>query len=353
MRGFLARRWFLIALATLILSGHWIGAAASPRVLDAIDALLNNWVRAGIISGVLFLMSVTLDGSRLRDAILAPGPVVWAVLVNGAAIPLMAPLLMPLQLSEDFALGLLIAASVPSTMAAASVWTRRAGGNDAVSLLVTIVTNGACFLSTPFWLRLFAQAAIELDAWSMVQQLFLTTLVPILCGQLCRWPAPCARLADRWKTPLSVLAQVGILSIVFTAATEAGRRLTLHAASPSPSTSPSIAALAVMAACCVGLHLLAMAVAWGGAHLARFPRADQIAVAFAASQKTLPIGILIATDPRTFGTSFPWAVYPMLVYHASQLFLDTAIADWFHHRTATAATVPPPAQSEYDLTAET
>lgn len=349
MRGFLARRWFLIALVVLLVAGHGLGASAPPGLLQGIDALFQDWVRSGVIGGVLFLMSVTLDGSRLRGAILAPSPVVWAVVVNGVIVPLLAPLLMPLQLNADFAMGLLIAASVPSTMAAASVWTRRAGGNDAISLLVTIITNGVCFLSTPFWLRLFADAAIELDAWGMMQRLFLTTLVPTVCGQLCRRPPVCAQLVDRWKTPLSVLAQVGILLIVFTAATEAGRRLTFHASSPS-LPPPSVAAALVMAASCVSLHLFSMAVAWGGAHLARFPRPDRIGVAFAASQKTLPIGILIATDPHTFGVSFPWAVYPMLVYHAAQLFLDTTIADWFHRQAAPAAIVPPPAESEYDLT---
>lgn len=351
MRGFLARRWFLIALVVLLVAGHWLGAEAPPGVLQGLDALFNDWVRSGVIAGVLFLMSVTLDGRRLRGAILAPGPVVWAVVVNSVVIPLCAPLLMPFQLHADFAIGVLIAASVPSTMAAASVWTRRAGGNDAISLLVTIVTNGACFLSTPFWLRLLADAAIDLDAWGMMQRLFLTTLVPTLCGQLCRWPPSCARLVDRWKTPLSALAQVGILLIVFTAACEAGRRLTLHTASLALSP-PSLAAAIVMMASCVGLHLFSLAVAWGGAHLARFPRPDRIGVAFAASQKTLPVGILIATDPRMFGTDYPWAVYPMLVYHAAQLFLDTAIADWFHRQSAPAATVPAPPESEYDLTPE-
>ena len=33
-------------------------------------------------------------------------------------------------------------------VASAAVWTRRAGGNDAVALIVTISTNLACFLLT-------------------------------------------------------------------------------------------------------------------------------------------------------------------------------------------------------------
>ena len=51
-------------------------------------------------------------------------------------------------------------------------------------------------------------------------------------------------------------------------------------------------------------------------------------------QKTLPIGIYLATDESIFGNpgllegqGVPFAVFPMLMYHAWQLFIDTAIAD--------------------------
>jgi sodium/bile acid cotransporter 7 len=354
MRGFLMRRWFLMALAAVIISGHWLGAAAPPEVLRGIDTLFADGVKSGVIAGVLFLMSVTLDGSRLRGAIVSPAPVAWAVAVNAVLIPLTAPLLMPLQRTDDFAVGMLIVASVPSTLAAAAVWTRRAGGNDAVSLVVTIATNGACFLYTPFWLRLFAGASVEFDVRGMMQRLFLTTLLPTLCGQLCRRCSSCAERADRWKTPLGVLAQMGVLTIVFSAACEAGRRMAFDPATAHGGHAPpGVAAWSVMIASCIGLHLAAMLTALGGARLARFDRGDQIAIAFAASQKTLPIGVLIATDPRTFGTAFPWAVYPILIFHAFQLFLDTAVADRFRRQGEPLAAVPAPPQNEYDLNPET
>ena len=63
-----------------------------------------------------------------------------------------------------------------------------------------------------------------------------------------------------------------------------------------------------------------------------FGRADIVAVAFSSSQKTLPIGVLLATDPEMLGNpelGIPFAVFPILMYHASQLFIDTVIADRF------------------------
>ncbi|MFO1022394.1 MAG: bile acid:sodium symporter [Planctomycetales bacterium] len=84
----------------------------------------------------------------------APGPVLLGFSLNTFAVPLLGLLLFPLQMHKDLQYGLLVACSVPCTLAAASVWTRKAGGNDAVSLLVTLTTSLVCFASTLFWLSL-------------------------------------------------------------------------------------------------------------------------------------------------------------------------------------------------------
>jgi sodium/bile acid cotransporter 7 len=51
-----------------------------------------------------------------------------------------------------------------------------------------------------------------------------------------------------------------------------------------------------------------------------YPRADQIAMGFAASQKTLTVGLLMAIALNA-------SILPMLAYHILQLFADTLIAD--------------------------
>jgi sodium/bile acid cotransporter 7 len=103
---------------------------------------------------------------------------------------------------------------------------------------------------------------------------------------------------------------------------------------------------------CIALHLAALAIAWWGARAMRVARPEAIGAAFAASQKTLPIGILLATDKRIFGNpdllgpglGVPFAIFPMLMFHASQLFLDDLIADRF------AAGNAPPVSGKPDTT---
>lgn len=328
---FLARRWFLIGLVVLIPGGLLFGSQLAAGQMESLVGAVGPYATTVLVALVLFLMSVTLDGGRLRAALARPAPVLWCVLITFGLLPLAAWVLSHVQMTRDFQVGLVIAGSVPCTMAAASVWTRKAGGNDAVSLLVTVLTNGLCFLVTPFWLTLIPaaagsdMAAVELNIGDMMRRLVVSALLPIASGQLMRLIPACARVADRFKTPLGVVAQGCVLLIIFWTALKAGPRMAEGA-----GAAGGISAVLLVWGCCIGLHLGAMFVAVVGSRRFGFDRVDVVATAFAASQKTLPIGVLIATDPTMFGDrGVPFAVFPMLMYHASQLFIDTFVADRF------------------------
>jgi sodium/bile acid cotransporter 7 len=316
----LQRYWFLVALTGVVA----FGLLAGMRLSAATSKLLMGWVRPSVTTTiVLFLMAFSLDSRRLRDAFRTPGPVAWAAVVNYGFIPLVAWPLMSLQRLPDFATGLMITASVPCTLATASVWTRKAHGNDAVSLLVTLSTNCLCLVLTPFWLVVTTSQSVQLDPWEIGTKLGFTVLVPTLVGQLARLSPMMRTLAERRRVAIGVLAQLLVLLLVLTAAWEGGRMLR------SSGAAPTLLALATVWLTCVVIHVAAMLVGWQGSRLLGHARRDAKAVIFAGSQKTLPIGLLLATDPAMFGAlGLPFLVFPILLYHLSQLFLDTAVADW-------------------------
>jgi len=308
----------------LIPGGLSLGSRLTAARVDGLNNAIGPHAPTALVILILFLMSVTLDSGKLRAALSRPGPVLWASFVNLGLIPLAAWPLSRLQLSLDFTVGLLIAASVPSTMAAASVWTRKAGGNDAVSLLVTLLTNGACFAITPLWLQLMLPPLgtaqhFAMDTGFLMQKLLVSALLPIIAGQSARLIPACAAYADRRKVLLGVIAQSCILVMVFWESIKAGPQAATGA------LSGGIGAIALVWLSCVVLHLAGMLLAVSASHVLRFERADRAAIAFAASQKTLPIGVYIAATFSAAGA--PLAVLPMLMYHASQLFVDTAVAD--------------------------
>lgn len=322
----LKRHWFLIGLLLMLpLAVVSAQTAFAPSVAHFVSAVPTSMCTAAI----LFLMSVTLDSGRLFSSMRRPLPVVVACSVNQIVIPLLCLPLLFLQKSADMKVGLLIAASVPCTMAAASVWTRRAGGNDAVSLLVTLLTNGLCFIVTPLWMSVgttwfgTSDTSAGLGFRDMMLRLIFAALLPALAGQLTRLSSRAQTFVDDHKSRFSIVAQSIILLLVFISAFKGGLKFQAEGMSENLRHGE----FAVVWVCCIALHIAAMAIVWPLAGSLGLQEEDRRACVFAGSQKTLPIGILVSQ-----ATGLPFSLLPMLMYHASQLFIDTWIAEQLKRR---------------------
>lgn len=314
----LRQSWFLAALAGVLTAGLLFGHSGPDAVVAWFLRIVQPAVTTAI---VLFLMAFSLDASRRREALSRPASAVWGSLVNIGLMPLIAWPLAEWQELPDFRLGLLVTAVVPCTLATASVFTRKAGGNDAVSLLVTLLTNVSCVVLTPLWLQGLLTKSAAFDPWRTLEQLTLSVLVPTVLGQVLQETPLGRQVAVRYRREIGVAAQCLVLLLVSVAATQAGRVLSQQ------SSWPTARSAAVMTAACVALHGLAAAVGWHGSQWLRLPRADAIAVAIAGSQKTLPIGLMIVATPGLLTAAAPFVTFPLLVFHAGQLIIDSALAE--------------------------
>lgn len=349
MQAFLKQHWFLTTLGLLIISGISIGLAGyGPQVQPIVSRINPRWTTAG----VLFLMAFSLDSDHLWAAFRAPRPVIIGSLINYGLIPALAWLISPLQHPADFRLGLMIAATVPCTTAAASVMTRKARGNDAISLLTTVATNLSCFVMTPLWLKWTTGTQVDLDTKKLMIDLLVAVLVPTILGQIFRQPAPLHAFAVKHKAGISVIAQVLIELLVLTAALTAGTKMhEIRVGSPAavestpdttdsevrprgvPEHGLSLARGVTVWGSCFGLHAVGLLAGWWLSRATGSSRRDAAAVAFAGSQKTLPIGIYVSS---LFGTAYPFALFPMLLYHTTQLFFDTWLASRLAARSDSA-----------------
>jgi sodium/bile acid cotransporter 7 len=219
----------------------------------------------------------------------------------------------------DLRVGLLICASVPCTLASAVLWTRLAGGNEAVALLVVLLTTGLSWLVTTAWLALGTGTEVAVDTPAMMQGLVLVVLVPVALGQLGRAVPALARAADRQRVLLGVVSRLLIVSIVFKAAVDVGEKLGGRFASLPPGGLLGAAGL------CLGIHLIALTTGFWSSGWLGCGRASRIAVAFACSQKTLPVSLYLFE--AYFKDAHPLAVVPLVCYHFGQLLVDTFIAD--------------------------
>ena len=319
MGQWLAKSWFLLALLVLLPGGMAWGWATSEEWRQATAGHVHPAITTTII---LFLMSFSLDSGKLRESFFPPRAVIWGAVVNLGLLPLLAwPLAMTHAL-PDFSLGLMIAAAVPCTLATASVFSRQAGGNDAVSLQVTLLTNIVGVVLTPLWLKWTMSADVNVYPMPVILSLALTVLLPTVVGQLARLIPLFGRVANFRKFQIGIVAQCLVLLIVAKTAVEAGGQLQVQNEWPS---GPDFARLAIE---CAGLHALAMVIAEYGGRGLGLSRIDRIATVFAGSQKTLPVGLLLAAMPAVTGDrSLPFITFPILLFHAVQLVMDTAIAD--------------------------
>lgn len=92
-------------------------------------------------------------------------------------------------------------------------------------------------------------------------------------------------------------------------------------------SAPSMVTLSGLCASCVIVHAASLWIGWVGARFVHASTADTIAVAFAGSQKTLPIALFIVTQPLFAEMDVPLITFPLLAFHAGQLLLDAMLAD--------------------------
>ena len=308
MLAHLRYRWFLIALLALLVAGMgW------PGTMRPVVGWMNgDWV----VAIVTFIMALPLETNAIWGTVRRPGAAWLGAAMNAGVCP---PLgwLVSRMLPHELAIGVIVATAVPCTLATAAVWTRRAGGNDAVAFLVTMITNLACFVVVPGWLWLLSGVRAEVDYRAIVLGLVLLIVVPIILAQLLRQWRPLGSWATRRKKSLSWLAQIGVLTMVLIGAVTSGETLETMEHDSILTARNVLLLIAAVAA----VHVTVLLLGLQASRALRLPQADSIAVAFAGSQKTLMVGAYVALAVG------PLAILPMVAYHAVQLFVDTLIAD--------------------------
>jgi sodium/bile acid cotransporter 7 len=306
-----SRQWFLIALffgvALASLRPSWVRPVVDPIPTRA------------VVGVALFLMAWDLESRHLWAAVRRPWPAVWAVSISYGVLPALGWLAAPLLSSPDYRIGLLVIVSVPCTLSSAVLWTRMGGGNQATALLVILATTGTSWLITTAWLTWATGLAVGVHGTALMRELFLVLVVPVGLGQLARLFRPLVRLVVLGRKPLGIVSRLLVFAIILKAAADVGSRL------DGRVEFASVGWLVWTALLCLGLHLLALGGGLWTGKLLNFERPNQIAVAFACSQKTLPVALLLFDTH--FKDTYPLAVVPMVFFHVGQLVVDTFIAE--------------------------
>ncbi len=247
---------------------------------------------------------------RLHCVILAFTFVVFPVL--GLAMRALEGWLLPPVLMS----GMLYLCAIPSTVQSSITFTSIAKGNVAGAIVSASVSNLAGVFLTPIIVVLTMSSAGKTTFdLSQVGDLCLQILLPFLAGQLSRrWTAAWLARNNAWLK----LVDRGIIVAVVYSAFSRGMREHMWV-----MVSPRDMLMLVL----VALVLLAFML-WLTAAVARrlgFSRADQIAVQFCGTKKSLATGLPMALVLFP-GQAVGLLVLPIMVFHQAQLMACSVLA---------------------------
>ena len=148
----------------------------------------------------------------------------------------------------------------------------------------------------------------------MLSGLLITVLLPTVLGQFAR-PFLKARIAP-YKKAFSIFQQSIVLLIIFNAVAGSGTRILEAGAS-----------LTIVFGFMVLLHSLILAMNFGISRAIGLDRPSTTAFTIHSSQKTLTVSYLVWAG--YFAAVYPLALIPGIVYHLTQMIMDTIVAERF------------------------
>jgi sodium/bile acid cotransporter 7 len=290
---------------------------------DGTSARIFGWLGIFAIGSLFFL-----QGARLsREAVIA-GLTNWRLhfAIAGttfALFPILGTLfteLLPHTLNRTLVLGVLFLCALPSTVQSSIALTSIAQGNVAGAVCAATASSLIGLLVTPllfgFMSHVRGGGGVDLSGMWLV---FAELLLPFIAGHLLRpW---IGAWAARNRSLLAVTDRGSILLVVYTAFSAA----VVHGIwQQLPPATLGMLGLVVAALLAAGL-LMARA----GARACGFGHADEVAMVFCGSQKSLVSGIPIASVLFA-GPTLGVVVLPIMLYHPMQL----VVCAWLARRYA-------------------
>lgn len=285
-----------------------------------------------IITSTAIAILFFLHGAKLSREAVVQGIMHWKFHILVFAFTFMLfpllgllakPILLPL-LGKELYWGFLFMCFLPSTVQSSIAFTSVAKGNVASAVCSASFSNIIGMFITPVLVSFFilGQSQHGFDPTSSILQITLLLLVPFILGQILR-PYVYPRML---KVPSLVKAfdQGSILMVVygaFSGAVVAGLWNVL-----------SWQTLLILTLACSIFLTLIMLLAFYIPKWCGFNKADQVAIFFCSSKKTLASGIPMA-QILFIGQPLGMIVLPIMIFHQIQLMVCGVVANYWSKRT--------------------
>lgn len=315
---------------TLMLVGTILFATLLPARGNAAAAV-------GTLTKIMIALLFFMYGTRLsRDAVLA-GIRNWklhllVLCITYGLFPLAGLAIVSAlgsHVDSVLGVGLMFLAVLPSTVQSSIAFTSIAGGNVAAAICSASLSNLVGVIATPALvaLLLHLQGGVSLEA---VGQIVTQILIPFLVGHALRqWTGG---FVTRYRTFFAPLDRGSILLVVYAAFSDA----VIHGI----WSRLKLGDLLWIGLIDIVFLALIMLATTALSRLFRFDHADEIAIVFCGSKKSLASGVPMASVLLP-AASVGVAILPLMIFHQIQLVVCSVIARRFAARVALQAVATP------------
>lgn len=273
-----------------------------------------------------------ISGLMLRSGEIGAAAEAWPVGIFGLGsillfTPLFSRLILQFQLQpQEFITGLAIFSCMPTTLSSGVALTQLAGGNSALALAMTVISNLLGILIVPFSISKFIAdgVGVSVPTKQLLRSLVVTLLIPLILGKVLRESFKgVADFDDKNRKLLSMISAI-FLSLVPWIQVSRSRSLLLM-------VKPAVFLVAIGMGTVLHLVLLAfnalsiqsLSAVSGGSKSPFAKRQNTVAFLLVASQKTLPVMVAVVEQLHgTLGES-GLLVLPCVAAHLNQIIMDS------------------------------
>ncbi|KAL7109180.1 hypothetical protein ACP275_06G159000 [Erythranthe tilingii] len=282
-----------------------------------------------------------ISGLTLRSDEIGAAAEAWPVGLFGLAsillfTPLFSKVILLLKLQpQEFVTGLAIFSCMPTTLSSGVALTRLAGGNSALALAMTVISNLLGILIIPFSISklIGAGVGVSVPAERLLRSLVLTLLVPLILGKVAReLSRGVANFADGNRKLLAMISAI-FLSFVPWIQVSRSRSLLLL-------VKPSVFLVAVVMGALLHAVLLAfnallipsLSALSGGSKSPFAKKENASALLLVASQKTLPVMVAVVEQLGGALGESGLLVLPCVAAHLNQIIIDSFLVSIWKRR---------------------
>ena len=242
--------------------------------------------------------------------------IITAVIGNLILAPLLVLALGTLgMIPAALIVGASVMACMPTTLSSGIVISTQAGGDEGLSLLLTVLLSLLGVLILPFSISLVLDigAKIEIPVWPLIQKLLIIVLIPFGVGSLIRlkWGRP------KWPF-VAYIPLTGIVVVVWSVA------------SSKQSSFANAGFDLIGMALLIGftMHMLLLGLVYAAARIQRISPGYKRSVVIIASQKTLPIAVAVLAiiESKVTANQLGLGMMVCVIWHFTQTIIDSLIA---------------------------